>query len=220
VSHSPGSGLYRATCSRWLHRRSEANSCRCRSSTQCHRCCRWRTLLDRRPASSKRMIPSMSASRSVGHSKDSAQTSSASRHSERSKRSPATSPASCSKADRNRVPHSPTRQSGDRASARCCRWSFRVRRTRSIDYVNRRRFAAMITKNCDRLLEAAVAKEFLAQVVGQAWEAGLSADKHFTVDGTLLETWATLKSFQPKDRQDGPQSGDTGDQTVGFHGHK
>src|SRR3954447_12305133 len=59
--------------------------------------------------------------------------------------------------------------------------------------------ATTFTKNRDRLLEAVVAKEFLAQVVQRAREAGLISDEHFTVDGTLLEAWASLKSFQPKD---------------------
>src|SRR5215831_17064928 len=50
--------------------------------------------------------------------------------------------------------------------------------------------ATTFTKNRDRLLEAAVAKEFLAQVVEQARAAGLISDEHFTVDGTLLDAWA------------------------------
>ena len=45
--------------------------------------------------------------------------------------------------------------------------------------------ATTFTKNRDRLLEAAVAKEFLAQVVERAREAALISDEHFTVDGTL-----------------------------------
>jgi transposase len=80
--------------------------------------------------------------------------------------------------------------------------------------------ATTFTKNRDRLLEAAVAKEFLAQVVEQARAAGLISDEHFTVDGTLLEAWASLKSFQPKDKQDGPPPDDTGNPTVDFHGQK
>jgi hypothetical protein len=79
--------------------------------------------------------------------------------------------------------------------------------------------ATVFTKNRDRLLEA-VAKEFLAQVVEQAPVAGLISDEHFTVDGTLLEAWASLKSFQPKDKQDGPPPDDTGNPTVDFHGQK
>ena len=60
----------------------------------------------------------------------------------------------------------------------------------------------MFTKNRDRLLEAEVAKQFLAQVVEQARAKGLTSDEHFTVDGTLLEAWAGVKSFQRKDRQE------------------
>ena len=80
--------------------------------------------------------------------------------------------------------------------------------------------ATTFTKNRDRLLEASVAKEFLAQVVEQARAAGLISDEHFTVDGTLLEAWASLKSFQPKDKQNGPPPDDTGNPTVDFHGQK
>jgi transposase len=47
--------------------------------------------------------------------------------------------------------------------------------------------ATVFSKNRDRLLEAEVAKEFLAQVVAQAGEKGWTSDEHFTVDGTLLE---------------------------------
>ena len=59
--------------------------------------------------------------------------------------------------------------------------------------------ATMFTKNRDRLLEADVAKEFLAEVVEQARARGLASDEHFTVDGTLLEAWASPKSFQRKE---------------------
>src|SRR5246500_5124924 len=73
--------------------------------------------------------------------------------------------------------------------------------------------ATSFTKNRDRLLEAAVAKEFLAQVVERARTAGLISDEHFTVDGTLLDAWASLKSFQSKDKQDAPPD-DPGNPTV------
>ncbi len=56
--------------------------------------------------------------------------------------------------------------------------------------------ATVFTKNRDRLLEGDVAKQFLAQVVEQARGRGLLSDEHFTVDGTLLEAWASEKSFQ------------------------
>src|SRR5215472_9087597 len=79
--------------------------------------------------------------------------------------------------------------------------------------------ATTFTKNRDRLLEASVAKEFLAQVVEQARAAGLISDEHFTVDGSLLEAWASLKSFQPKDKPDVPPD-DPGNPTVDFHGQK
>ena len=59
--------------------------------------------------------------------------------------------------------------------------------------------ATVFTKNRDRLLEADIAKEFLARVVEQAGAKGLTSDEHFTVDGTLLEAWASAKSFQPKE---------------------
>ena len=80
--------------------------------------------------------------------------------------------------------------------------------------------ATVFTKNRDRLLEADVAKEFLAQVVAQARTRGLTSDEHFTVDGTLLEAWAGLKSFQPKDKQPSPPPDDPGNPTVDFHGEK
>ena len=79
--------------------------------------------------------------------------------------------------------------------------------------------ATTFTKNRDRLLEAVVAKEFLAQVVEQARAAGFISDEHFTVDGTLLDAWASLKSFQPKDKQDAPPD-DPSNPTVDFHGQK
>ena len=80
--------------------------------------------------------------------------------------------------------------------------------------------ATSFTKNRDRLLEAAVAKEFLAQVVERARLAGLVSDEHFTVDGTLLDAWASLKSFRPKDEQPGAPPDDPGNPTVDFHGEK
>src|SRR3954447_5953664 len=51
------------------------------------------------------------------------------------------------------------------------------------------------SKNRDRLLKADVASAFFDAVVDQAREAGLMSDEHFTVDGTVLEAWASLKSF-------------------------
>jgi transposase len=79
--------------------------------------------------------------------------------------------------------------------------------------------ATTFTKNRDRLLEADVAQEFLAQVVAQAQAKGLTSDEHFTVDGTLLEAWASAKSFQPKEAKAGPPD-DPGNPTVNFRGEK
>ena len=80
--------------------------------------------------------------------------------------------------------------------------------------------ATVFTKNRDRLLEAEVAKQFLAQVVEQARAKHLTSDEHFTVDGTLLEAWAGVKSYQRKDGTNPPSSDDPGNPTVNFHGEK
>ena len=77
----------------------------------------------------------------------------------------------------------------------------------------------VFTKNRDRLLEGDVAREFLGEVLNQAREKDLTSDEHFTVDGTLLEAWASLKSFQHKDQKKDPPD-DPGNPTVNFHGEK
>jgi transposase len=78
------------------------------------------------------------------------------------------------------------------------------------------------TRNRDRLLIHDVAREFFFTVVEQARVAGLLSDEHFSVDGTLIEAWASLKSFRnkgekPEDRQ---PPDDPGNPTVSFHGEK
>jgi transposase len=78
----------------------------------------------------------------------------------------------------------------------------------------------VFTKNRDRLLEADVAKEFLARVVEQARAKGLTSDEHFSVDGTLLEAWASLKSFQAKDKKEEMPPDDPGNPNVNFRGEK
>src|ERR1700752_3964431 len=80
--------------------------------------------------------------------------------------------------------------------------------------------ATVFTKNRDRLLEAEVAKEFLTLVVEQAREQGWASDEHFTVDGSLLEAWASVKSFQPKNKKSSPPPDDPGNPTVNFRGEK
>jgi len=63
------------------------------------------------------------------------------------------------------------------------------------------------TKNRDRLLEGEIAHKFFAQIKSQAEKAGLLSSEHFSVDGTLLEALASIKSVRPKDEQNPPQSG-------------
>jgi transposase len=75
----------------------------------------------------------------------------------------------------------------------------------------------VFTKNRDRLLDGDVAREFLSEVVNQAREKNLTSDEHFTVDGTLIEAWASLKSFQRKDQKNPPPD-DPGNPTIDFHG--
>ena len=80
--------------------------------------------------------------------------------------------------------------------------------------------ATVFTKNRDRLLEAEVAKEFLALVVEQARGQGWASAEHFTVDGSLLEAWASAKSFQPKNKKNPPPPDDPGNPTVDYRGEK
>ena len=58
---------------------------------------------------------------------------------------------------------------------------------------------SVFSKNEQRLLDADAAREFLLQIVEQAREQRLLSEEHFSVDGTLLEAWASLKSFRPRD---------------------
>lgn len=56
----------------------------------------------------------------------------------------------------------------------------------------------VFTKNRDRLLDADVAVKFMAQLLAHKEVRKLLSDEHFSVDGTLIEAWASMKSFQPK----------------------
>ena len=76
------------------------------------------------------------------------------------------------------------------------------------------------TKNQDRLLAHQVAEVFFARVVGLAREQGWASDAHFTVDGTLIDAWASLKSFQSKAGPKNDTDGDPGNPGVDFHGRK
>ena len=75
------------------------------------------------------------------------------------------------------------------------------------------------SKNRDRLLKGEVATGFFDAVLTEARGQRLLSDEHFTVDGTLLEAWASHKSFQPKDGGAGPPD-DPGNPTVNFRGER
>ncbi len=76
------------------------------------------------------------------------------------------------------------------------------------------------SKNRERLLNSNVARAFFQQVLAQAKDLDLLSDEHFTVDGTLIEAWASQKSFKPKADEDLPPSGDPGNPEVNFRGEK
>jgi len=78
--------------------------------------------------------------------------------------------------------------------------------------------ATVFTKNRERLLGGEIARAFFDRVVAQARERELLSDDHFTVDGTLLEAWASLKSFRTKDGCPPAPPDDPGNPTVNFHG--
>jgi transposase len=77
----------------------------------------------------------------------------------------------------------------------------------------------VFTKNRERLLRGDIARAFFERVVAQAQARELLSAEHFTVDGTLIEAWAGLKSFKPKGEAAGPPD-DPGNPTVNFHGER
>jgi transposase len=79
----------------------------------------------------------------------------------------------------------------------------------------------VFTKNRERLLAAGVANILFAEVLAQARSRALLSSEHFTVDGTLIEAWASHKSFKRKDGSDQQQPpDDPGNPTVDFHGER
>src|SRR6058998_3460951 len=78
----------------------------------------------------------------------------------------------------------------------------------------------VFTKNRERLLDGDIAEAFFQAVLQQARERSLLSDEHFTVDGTLLEAWASVKSYQRKDAKKAVPPDDPGNATVDFHGEK
>lgn len=81
---------------------------------------------------------------------------------------------------------------------------------------------SVFSKNRDRLLNTEIAALFFASIRDQAAKKKLISDEHFTVDGTLLEAWASMKSFQPKgsDKNNPSDTGSGKNPTVNFRGQK
>src|SRR5688572_5539620 len=77
----------------------------------------------------------------------------------------------------------------------------------------------VFTKNRKRLIDHEIAAQFFAVIVEQARRTRLISSEDFTVDGTLIESWASLKSFRPKDGDDDPPKGD-GNGWADFRGEK
>jgi len=77
--------------------------------------------------------------------------------------------------------------------------------------------ASTFSKNQERLLRHHASDIFFAAVVELAREQGWVSNEHFSADGTLIEAWASMKSFRPKDEQQGPGSGNA---WMDFHGEK
>ena len=59
------------------------------------------------------------------------------------------------------------------------------------------------SKNRNRLLDGEIAAKFLSAVLAQPWVKRLLSSEHFSVDGTLIEAWASMKSFKSKDPPEG-----------------
>ena len=76
------------------------------------------------------------------------------------------------------------------------------------------------SKNRERLLAGDIASQFLAAVLTQPRVEKLLSTDHFSVDGTLIEAWASMKSFKPKDAGDGPPTGGGRNAEADFHGRK
>lgn len=80
---------------------------------------------------------------------------------------------------------------------------------------------SVFSKNRDRLLEGGIATKFLNAVLAQPGVKRLLSTDHFSVDGTLIEAWASMKSFKPKDEPNEPPAvGGGRNKEVNFHGEK
>jgi transposase len=79
---------------------------------------------------------------------------------------------------------------------------------------------SVFSKNRDRLLEGDIAAKFMAAVLGQPRIRQLLSTEHFSVDGTLIEAWASMKSVKPKDGSGEPPEGGGRNLDADFHGQK
>jgi transposase len=75
------------------------------------------------------------------------------------------------------------------------------------------------TKNRDRLIEAKIARKLLRRIVRKAGQAHLLSNEHFSVDGTLIESWAAVKSMRRRDGKDEPP-GPGRNRAVDFRGER
>jgi len=80
--------------------------------------------------------------------------------------------------------------------------------------------ATTFSENRERLFSEAIMREFFGQVLALAQWKKLTSDEHFTVDGTLIEAWASMKSFVPKDGSGKPPEGGGKNAYVDFKGEK
>ena len=80
---------------------------------------------------------------------------------------------------------------------------------------------SVFSKNRDRLLEAEISGKFLAAILTQPEIQRLLSDDHFSVDGTLVQAWASLKSFKPRSGGEQPPPADGGrNEDIDFRGEK
>jgi transposase len=84
---------------------------------------------------------------------------------------------------------------------------------------------SIFAKNYERVLSAEVARLFFIEVYDLSRQEGWTSDQHFTADGTLIESWASLKSFVRKDggdqtKVDSARDADPGNPTINFRGEK
>jgi len=79
---------------------------------------------------------------------------------------------------------------------------------------------SVFSKNRDRLLEAEISAKFLAAILTQPEVKRLLSDDHFSVDGTLVQAWASLKSFKAKNDDEQPPPADGRNEGVDFRGEK